>query len=274
METRRISIQKVYSKGSRRLNEDALLIKGNIFGVFDGSSSLVKFVDKKGRTGGKIASTITKKVFSQDNKSLQELAVEANLEIKRQMEREKIDVSKKENLWGTKVAVVRIKNKEAECFQIGDSLIFIIRKDGFNKLLFGYKNHELETLKKWKKISEKKVKNIWNVLENQLIKTRRKVNVSYGCLDGEKEAAKFFNYQKVKLKNIKSIILFTDGLFLLKKDPSESDNWDAFTKIYNKSGLKGILKKIRDLENKDPYCWDYPRLKKHDDIAAIGIDFS
>ncbi len=51
-------IQKIYNKGSVKLNEDELLIKEDLFVVFDGATSLVKFINKKGETGGKLASKI------------------------------------------------------------------------------------------------------------------------------------------------------------------------------------------------------------------------
>ena len=60
-------------QGSGRINEDAALIKDNLFAVFDGAGSLVSFVDERGRTGGYLASTIAKGAFSANDVPLREL---------------------------------------------------------------------------------------------------------------------------------------------------------------------------------------------------------
>jgi len=38
----KISVQKIYSKGSRKISEDELLIKDNLFAVFDGATRMLK----------------------------------------------------------------------------------------------------------------------------------------------------------------------------------------------------------------------------------------
>ncbi len=268
-----VSIQKIYNKGFGNLNEDELLIKDKIFAVFDGASNLVKFINKKGETGGKLAAKIAKEIFLKNDKSLKQLAIEANNQILEAMKKEGINTNQKEALWATSFASVRLKNNGAEFFSIGDCLIFVLFKNDSHKLLTQYMDHDLETMIKWKKLANKKTKNIWKVLKSQIDKVRRGANIKYGCLNDQKEAIKFFKFGKIRLENIKSMILFTDGLLLPKENPEESENWNIFVKIYKKSGLKGILKHVRSLERKDPNCWKYPRFKLHDDVAAIGIDF-
>ena len=266
-----VSIQKIYDKGSGKL--DDILIKDNLFVVFDGASSLVRFVNKKGETGGKLAAKIAKEIFSKNNKSLKQLAIEANNNILEAMKKEGIDMNQKEALWSTSLAAVRLKNNEVEFFSIGDCLILALFKNGSHKLLVPYLDHDLETMIKWKKLANRKVRNIWRVLKQQIDKVRKEANIKYGCLNGQKEALKFFRYGKVTLKNIESIILFTDGLFIPKENPKEREKWELFVKLYQDHGLVGVLKYVRSLEKLDPNCWKFPRFKQHDDIAAIGIDF-
>jgi serine/threonine protein phosphatase PrpC len=183
----------------------------------------------------------------------------------------KINIFKKEALWGTDAAVVRIKEDYLEFFQIGDSLIVVIFKNGKYKLLTKYVDTDKETLVKWKNLADKGERNIREKLNSQLIKVRRRVNIDYGTLNGEKEAVNFFEVGKFKIKNLETIILFTDGLFLPKKNPTEREDWNKFVKLYKKSGLKSILNYIRSIENRDPDSVLYPRLKKHDDATAIAI---
>ena len=134
----KISVQKIYNKGSGEISEDEILIEGNVFGVFDGMSSLVGFKNKEGKTGGKLAAEIVKQVFAVNNRPLKELAVIANQKIRDEMDRERIDLQRKTALWSTMAAVVRIGRKKADFFQIGDSLIVAIYSDGGYKLLADY----------------------------------------------------------------------------------------------------------------------------------------
>jgi len=273
MYNKKISIQKIHEKGLGIVNEDEFLIKNKLFAVFDGASSLVKFINKNGETGGKIAANIVKNVFSKNDKSLGQLAIESNNQILNEMKKANIDINEKRALWTTVAAAVRLKKEEAEFFNIGDCLILAISKDSSYKLLTPYSDMDSETMIQWKKLADEGVKDVWKKLKSKIEKVRSQANLTYGSLNGQKDAVNFFNFGKINLKDIKSIILFTDGLFIPKENPKESENWDLFVKLYLETGLVGILKHIRSIEKSDPNCKKYPRFKQHDDIAAIGIDF-
>lgn len=266
-------IKNIYDQGSKILNEDELLISDNLFAVFDGASSLVKFLNNNNETGGKIAAKIAKEEFSRNNKSLEELALQTNNRIRCEMQEMQIDLTEKENLWSTVAAAVRIQNGKLEFFSIGDCFILAILKNDSYKLLTPYKDHDKETMKKWKKLAIKKEKNIRSLLDEDIKKVRREANLKYGCLNGETESINFFNSGVINLTDIKSIILFTDGLLIPKEEPEEYEKFSLFVDLYNLVGLQGILNYTRSIENEDPNCWKYPRFKQHDDIAAIGIDF-
>jgi hypothetical protein len=264
-------IEKVYSKGIGKINEDELLIKDNVFGVFDGVGSLVKFLNKKGKTGGKIAAEIAKNTFSKRSKTLEILAIETNNLIKEEMKKNKINTRRKEVVWGTCASVVRIHEKFAEFFQIGDSLILTINKKGKSKLITKYYDQDKETMILWKRLGSKKAKEKFSKLQKQIADIRKTANKNYGLLNGDSKAIKFFNTGKFSLKNIRNIIIFTDGLLIPKEEPKRKEDWNHFSRIYNKSGLKSLLRYVRSIENKDPDCYIYPRFKKHDDVAAIAI---
>ncbi len=269
-----ISVQKVYDKANRRINEDALLIKDNLYAVFDGATSQVPYLNKKGETGAKLASTIAKNEFSDNKGSLKDLAINANNKINEAMIKENIKVKDKLVRWSTNVAAVRLNNAEVEYLVVGDCFILAIFEDNSSKLLVPYHDHDLENMKEWRKLADKKINNIYEKLKPQRTKLRREMNITYGALNGEREAVKFFNYGKTNLRNIRSVIIFTDGLLIPKEDPEGNEDWELFVRIYQKAGLKGLLKYVRDIEKKDPKCWKYPRYKQHDDATAIAIDFS
>ncbi len=255
--------------------EDSYLIKGDIFGVFDGFNSLDKFTDENGKTGGLIAATIAKDEFSRGDKDLRHLSLETNKKIRETMLASNIDMSKKSSLWGTMIAAVRIKNNSFEWVQIGDSLILVIYKDNSFKLLVEDYNHDKEVLKIWKEFAKQKKENIRGLIENgPLIETRKEINETYGALTGEDGARAFLKGGEESLENVKHILIFTDGLFIPKENPSEDDNWDMFVNFFLKGGLSEVKDFVRGLEKNDPKCWKYPRFKQYDDIAAISISFS
>lgn len=269
----KIKVQELYDKGSGKINEDELLIKDNLFAVFDGMSSLVPYHNKEGETGGKLASRTAKEIFAKNNKSLKELAIEANRKILDDMKKEDINTNKKESLWSTFVAVIRLEDEIAQFFQIGDCLIIKINKNGEYKLVTPYYNHDVNTLLLWKQLAKQGITNLWDSVKYHTDKVRREMNINYGTMNGEPEAINFFNIGEVPLKNIKSLILFTDGLFIPKEHPEKPEDWDLFVKLYQESGLKGLLEYVRAIEKADPNCIKYPRFKQHDDVAAIGISF-
>ena len=267
-----MKISYIFDEGSSK--EDTYLIGKNVFGVFDGANSVKRFFDKSGRSDGLIAAEIARDEFSKNNKTLKEHALAANKNILMSMKMESMDVSDKLNLWSTTAAVVRIKQKTFEWLQVSDSLILVIYKNGKFKLMVDDYNHDKKAMAVWKKLAMKKTKNIKNIIWEKTPHTRLRANKTFGLLTGEKEFVKFIHSGTESLENVKHIIIFTDGLLIPKKDPSEPDDFDTFVKLYLGGGLKKVLKHVRDLERNDPECWKYPRYNQYDDVAAISIDFS
>src|ERR1035437_6109319 len=113
------------------LNEDNFLVEENIFGVFDGVTGLNSYKDATGKTGGYLASSITKDTFIELEQkiSLRECAMEANKRILKKMNEAGIDVSRKEDLWGTTATVVKINTEDFEWIGTGDSPLIVIYND-------------------------------------------------------------------------------------------------------------------------------------------------
>ena len=266
-----MKIDTLTDEETGRLSEDALLNNNPLFGVFDGATSLVPYRDKQGRTGAYLAAQIARATFEHGKKPLEELANETNGNIRTEMKKKGINTSKKENLWGTTAAAIKLGKESFEYVQIGDSLILAIYNDNSYKLVVDYHDHDKEVLTKWKKLADKKTKNISEAINGDLVKLRRTSNKKYGVINGEKVMAKFLNAGTESLQNVKHILLFTDGLILPKENPKDKADFDTFVKLYLEGGLMAIKDFVREKETKDPDCWKYPRYKKHDDIAAIAI---
>lgn len=265
-------VTKIYQKGSGQMNEDQLLIKGNLFAVFDGVTGLVPYRDRHGRTGGQIAAGIARDAFANNDRPLMDLARRANQKILGAMKHAHI-VSKAENRWAVMMAAIRI---DVDCFEylsIGDVLIMTISTREKSDLVVPYHNHDLPVMRKWKKLAEQHAKNIWTVLYSDILRVRRAANRAYGMLNGDPRAVRFFRSGKHELTRVQSIIIFTDGLHLPQKYPQRAPDWEKFAAHYKRRGLKGLIRYVRAIERSDPNCWKYPRYKKHDDIAAIGIEF-
>ncbi|MFZ5954817.1 MAG: protein phosphatase 2C domain-containing protein [Nanoarchaeota archaeon] len=269
----KIQINYIHDKGSCNINEDSYLIGDNIFGVFDGATSLAEYVDDNSRTGGLLASTIAKKTFEKNDQSLKDLAIRANERIKEKMISNGIDINKKINMWSTSAAVVKLTKDSIDWLQIGDSLILVIFQDNSYQLLVQDYDHDQETLAMWRSLTQKRVKNIRDKLKPQFVKVRNGMNINYGILNGENKMLNFLNRGSFKLKDVKHIVLFTDGLFIPKEN-LKHNNFNKFVNIFLKGGIEEVKDYVRNLENQDPDCHRYPRFKQHDDIAAISLTFN
>lgn len=266
-----MKINHIFDIGSS--NEDSYLIKDNLFAVFDGFNSLNGFKDENGTTGGLIAATIARDVFSRNQGPLKSLALEANRKIREKMLVSKIDTKNKNSLWGTIFAAVRVKNDSFEWAQLADSLILVIFNDASYKLLIEDFDHDGEVLAIWKQLAAQKKEKIKELIAEPLAKLRAKTNEVYGVLNGEEAAENFIKTGGEKLENISHVLLFTDGLIIPKEDLLGKDDWKLFVDLFLQGGLKNIKNFIRNLQKDDPKCWKYPRYKQYDDIAAISLTF-
>ena len=260
-------------KGSFYLNEDVILQDNNVFGVFDGATSLHSDDLPAGMTGGLIAAQLAAESFRQETGDLVSRAEDANRKIGTAAGSEQLTGKDKHMLWSTSAAVVRIEESYFDFCQIGDCLILVVRNDGSFTLLTPDTAHDRETLSLWKNSHAPAGITIHELLSEQIRAIRNKMNVFYGVLNGEPEAVHFLRHGRESLVGVQSVLLFSDGLFLPKEDPHQLDNWSLFVDLYLSGGLAAIHEEVRSLELQDPECRLYPRFKKHDDIAAIAITF-
>ena len=263
--------EHIYDQGLGKLNEDAWLAQGNIFAVFDGATGVSKYENEEGKTGGYLAANIARETLMQEEGSLKNGFIHANINIKKAIEDSSMDSSMKSDLWVTSAAAVKISGNKMEWAQIGDCLILLINQDGSNRLLVDDYDHDRETLSLLQSLLMQKVENPRERLFDQMTKASETINVTHGALNGEEAAASFINSGIEDLSDVKNILLFTDGLFLPKENPAEKDDFNTFVQIFKEKGLMGIQTYVRTREEADKQIVTYPRFKIHDDIAAIAI---
>lgn len=271
-----MKIESFTDQGSGQMNEDDLLIKDGLFCVFDGVTSLVKYIDPNGITGGKLGSRHAKIVFDENSdKSLKEMALLANKRLRNEMLQRGVNISSKTDLWGTTVACIKIMGDEVEFMQVGDSFIIFIENDNKMTAIPNKLDIDHNTLVLAKQLVDEGVEDVKTdkrILDLQK-ETRKRVNVDYGTLNGEEEVNSFITTGKKSVTNIKHILLLTDGIKVLKEDPTEPEDFQVLVDIFLESGLNGLKAYVRKLENSDPNCRKYPRTKVHDDATGIAISF-
>lgn len=276
------TVSYLTERGVNRFNEDAYIIGKKTFGVFDGATSLNSFISKEGKTGGLIASRIARYTFKDEKKTLLQAARLANKRIREAMIRKGINPKNKLDLWGTTAAIVRIEGGSFTWLNIGDSSILVVYKDNSYKVLSEDDEHDREMLVLFKNLADKGLRNVKHMpqIEGKTREGRRKTNITHGLMNGEEEMLKFIAKGEENLKDISHILLFTDGLKVPRPDPLENEDYGGLVSVYLKgesrrkgNGIKEARDFIRRIENNDPWCTRYPRLKQHDDITVIDVKF-
>lgn len=270
-----MKIEIISEKGSEKINEDCFCACENVYGVFDGAGSLIKFADEKQRTGGFIASRLAANIFAKEDKPLHDIAIEANSALKNAMAARSIDTTQGVNRWSTTVSAIRINENNFEWVSIGDSVIIAIKKDGTFEIVSPYHNHDVEVLQLVRSLSGKNVGNLWEYepfLKASIILQNNR-NITYGVLDGSDEAKKFIRSGIMPLKNIQSILLLTDGCYIPQENPDGDEDFSGIAKIFQEKGLIGLYDVVRQMQKDDPNLWKYPRFKQSDDFTAIAINF-
>lgn len=272
-------------KGIGVLNEDAIISHGkvNLYGVLDGVSSLVPYVNANKETGGFIAANLVKNYFESLTElgGLKDHMAEANDLLREQMVIANIDLEKKDELWGAALAIVRVQEDGVEFIQTGDCMILAVYdNDEVRPLTWTQVSHlEAPAFAKWQEgiiKGLKSQKELHETVIDTIIKNRYRSNTvgGYGVLNGEKDAARFFEYGKINRTCLKYMILLTDGMFLPTAIvPEQSSYWSFVAhRILNK-GITRYTEELIELEESDPECTHHIRFKKSDDKTAMVINF-
>lgn len=275
-------LETCYIKGSRDLNEDAIIVntQDQIFGVIDGATSVTSYKNVKGETGAFIAAQHLASYFEQvsASKTLKEVVIEANRELRKMMLDSGVDVSKKTDLWSAVFAIVRVNSANIEFIQTGDCMMFATYKDGTIRTLSHDQVTHLDKLTMKKSLKGKKLgysgEELFQFLLPTIRENRNKSNTleGYSVLNGEEEFENFLEFGTISRANIEKLFLFTDGLGYPVIDIESQPDWHKMIKIIDQDGLVPYTNYLLDLEESDPLCDVYPRLKKSDDKTGIVIN--
>lgn len=271
-------------KGVSELN-DSLIINEDIllYGVADGVSSIVPFKNEENLTGGYIASNEVSSYFEElsIHNDLRDDLVAINNRLQAKMNEYYIDISMKETLWGTALALVKITETGVDFIQTGDCMILAVYQDSSIRPLTRLQTDHLEqiALNRWKELIHKGVnsqKDLMKDVKDILVSNRKKSNTAngYGVLNGEDHAVEYSEYGKINKNGLKHLILITDGLFLpVESVPKGERYWDYVANSILYKGIEQYTNDLIELEESDPECLRFPRFKKSDDKAGLLITF-
>ncbi|PFA62849.1 hypothetical protein CN378_17565 [Bacillus sp. AFS015802] len=281
-----MNLHYITIKGDGPLNEDTLIFneKQSLFGVADGVSSLVPFTSRENLTGGYIASHTVKDALESgeaEDQPLVEAVKKINEDLHRKMSGYGIDRHRKEQLWGTALAVVRVLDNGIEFIQSGDCMILAVYESGEVRPLTRLQVEHLEetAIEMWRECIRRGFRTrdeIMPRVKEQLIANRQLSNAAngYGVLNGEPEAVDYFEYGKINKVGLTHLILLTDGLFLPAESIPEGESyWEFIAGSILQKGIQTYAEDLIALEEPDPQCITYPRFKKSDDKAGIVMDF-
>jgi len=276
-----INIEQFTHRGIHFLNEDALVLNERtaLYGVLDGVSSLVPYLSDKNETGGFIAAQTVKNYFEslEHAEQLTENVAEANQKLRELMLKANIDMDRKDGLWGTAMALVRLCEDRLEFIQTGDCMIIAVYQDGEVRPLTWRQVAHLEdsAIAKWEEGVNKGLSNQKDLHEtviDMIRENRFKSNTDdgYGVLNGEPEATRYLEYGKINKSRLKHVILLTDGLFWPPEDvPVDQSYWKYIAQRILGKGLEQYAFDLLEIENADPECLRHARFKKSDDKTGM-----
>lgn len=292
-------IETLTLQGTTEWNEDALVINEalGLYGVLDGATSLQPYRGPNGETGGYLASRTLKQYFEDltvgdtASDSLLPYVVEANRRLRRQMAEAGIDTNRKEALWTSALAVIRVRDRYIDYAQVGDCMIIAQYEDGTIRVLSRDQVAHMDKISK--NAREEGIRQgfttreqLWDIVKPILLNNRTQMNTieGYSVMSGEPEVADFIEYGRINRIRLKSLLLVTDGLFLPSDGGAEGEgappvggrHADAYAELLSRiaeSSLETYARELIQLESEDKECQRYPRFKVSDDKTAIWIQF-
>lgn len=281
-----MKIEHLTIRGTGTWNEDALVLHDAIrlYGVLDGATSLTPFRGPGGETGGYLASRLVKTYLeslpADTDIGLDQALTEANAALRKSMVESGIDIGKKEQLWTTGAAIVRVREHCVEYAQTGDCMIIAVYADGTVRTVTRDQvahidNQTRRLLEEGIRSGMTRIAELRDYVSPAILRNKSKMNTleGYGVLSGEPEAAEFLETGRINRILLKELLLVTDGLFVPKKAGEYGNDMAELIAHIADKGLAGYADWLLRLEADDPDCLRYPRFKTSDDKTAIRILF-
>ncbi|MBM7565113.1 protein phosphatase 2C domain-containing protein [Paenibacillus sacheonensis] len=268
-------------------NEDAVVCKESdrLFGVIDGATSLVPYRGAGGETGGYLAAQSVAAACLDERLAgarLSDMLVEANTRLRAEMRDAGVPADVPEALWSACAVLVRVGSKWIDYAQLGDCMLAAYYDDGTIRIVTHDQLAHVDDRTKavWLEGINAGLASsaeLWTHVRPQIAAGRALANrpAGYGVLNGDPDCADYVEYGRIAAANVVSLLLFSDGLYM-PKPPGESDKDSAadIASLVREAGLDRYLAQLTDLENTDPECTIYPRMKKSDDKTAIWIQLA
>jgi serine/threonine protein phosphatase PrpC len=284
-----MKITSLSIKGSSPWNEDATIRNeaNRLFGVIDGATSLVPFVSRKGETGGVLAARVIEEYLNRVElyedihaRGLLHLLLEANDLLRAEMGLNDILLENKEELWSACAVVVHITEHWIDYAQAGDCMLIAYYEDDSIRVVTHDQLEHIDqlTLDKWAEgVAAGIVQRdeLWAHTKPQIIHGRQLANApgGYAVLNGDPALENYAEYGRISKVGVKALLLISDGLY--KPKAAASPRTDGATELalrVREMGLKQYVDWLIDLEESDPECVQYPRVKKSDDKTALYME--
>lgn len=268
-------ITSVLAQGVGIMNEDAVVMNeaANIYGVIDGVTSL-KGILIDNITPGKRAADAVKDSFEQvDNSITLNNATElANASIQTEMEALNIAINHPKDRFQCCHAVVKLHDNIADYTSSADCVIYTITKDNkVNQIVPDYsKKNESDRVKYW----QDKYPGVYesDILPEEMIeaidnaKSTANIPGGYSVMNGDVNFNQSYNRGQFDITNLSHILMTTDGFFDI-----ERLGFEKFVQKFIHDGLDAMLDYMITKELEDIEKIHYPRVKLHDDKAAVLI---
>ncbi|MBO9129035.1 protein phosphatase 2C domain-containing protein [Bacillus sp. 165] len=250
-------------------SEDAYIINENmhIYGVCDGATPIIPFQDKNGHNGAFLAANLFKQYFEtiQEEDSLAAHIMQANQRLREAMLDHRVDVTNKQQLWCTCIAVIRITENNLMFAQLGDSMIVVRYKDGSIRVLTKDTVKGIGERARLKRREERgrgfivPDESVFADRKQQILYNRTLANTpnGYTVANGSIEAGQFIQHGIEAIDTIKNILICSDGLFhpVLSLEEVAHAVWT--------NGLEQYVENLGDFE--------YKRGLHPDDKTAVVI---
>ncbi|QSO47061.1 PP2C family serine/threonine-protein phosphatase [Alicyclobacillus mengziensis] len=117
------------------------------------------------------------------------------------------------------------------------------------------------------------LKEIRSELRPVLARHREMMNVSggYSVMDGSAEVERFIEHGAINASLISRVLLMSDGLQLPTSKLHTKNGWLGTAMYGFYHGVRSLCSHVLELENQDPGCYVYPRLKPHDDKSGLLV---
>ncbi|REE68691.1 protein phosphatase 2C-like protein [Paenibacillus taihuensis] len=284
-----MQIKSITQRGVSAWNEDALITNEplDIYGVIDGATSLVPYSGPGGESGGYLASQIISRICSEApeedlKKGLLALLEHSNDALRLAMAEAGIQTERREAVWSASAVLVRVAPKWIEFAQAGDCMLAAYYTDGTIRIVTNDQLAHVDDRSKavWTAGIAAGLTTraeLWEHTKSQIEAGRALANKDggYSVINGDPAFADYAEYGRISRTNLQALLLFSDGLYI-PKPPGEPDKDSAgeIASLVREMGLPRYIEWLTALEESDPDCTQFPRMKKSDDKTALWIDLS